>query len=163
MLISPQKHMLWVLIRIVRFLRKKIILQLSSNTLLISSSEWSNDKWDKTQRAKVTDHTMRLGKTSWTNWYMLTHICPVDFSILNDWTSPFPNLGVFRVLFHFYSISNRNSCKQTMQTLVRRRILRRLIWVCTVCLGPKNGTLGLYGLCHKFGPMTPVIVLHDLL
>ena len=26
-----------------------------------------------------------------------------------------------------------------MKTLIRRRILRRLIWVCTVCLCPKNG------------------------
>ena len=34
----------------------------------------------------------------------------------------------------FYSISNRNFCKQT--------VLRRLIWVCTVSLCPNNGTLG---------------------
>ena len=33
-----------------------------------------------------------------------------------------------------------------MKTLIRRRVLWRLIWVCTVCLCPKNGTLGLYGL-----------------
>ena len=33
-----------------------------------------------------------------------------------------------------------------MKTLIRRRELRRLTWVCTVCLCPKNGTLGLYGL-----------------
>ena len=33
-----------------------------------------------------------------------------------------------------------------MKTLIRRRVLRRLIWVCTICLCPKNGTLGLYGL-----------------
>ena len=33
-----------------------------------------------------------------------------------------------------------------MKTLIRRRVLRRLIWVCTVCLCPKNGTLGFYGL-----------------
>ena len=33
-----------------------------------------------------------------------------------------------------------------MKTLIRRRVLRRLIWVCIVCLCPKNGTLGLYGL-----------------
>ena len=55
---------------------------------------------------------------------------------------PFPILGVFGVLFHFYSISNRYSCWQTVKTLR----MRRLIWVCTVCLCPKNGTLGLYGL-----------------
>ena len=67
-------------------------------------------------------------------------------SILINWTSPFPILGVYGVFFHFYSISNRYSCWQTVKTLIRRRILRRLIWVCTVWLCPKNGTLDLYGL-----------------
>ena len=76
----------------------------------------------------------------------LTHICLVDFSILINWTSPFPILAVFGVRFHFHSILNRYSCQQTVKTLIRRRVLRRLIWVCTVCLCPKNGTLGLYGL-----------------
>ena len=33
-----------------------------------------------------------------------------------------------------------------MKTLIRRRVLRHLIWFCTVCLCPKNGMLGLYGL-----------------
>ena len=79
---------------------------------------------------------------------MLTHICQVDFSILINWTSPFPVLGVSGVLFHFYCtcISNRYSCQQTKKTLIRRHVLQRLIWVCTVCLCPKNGTIGLYGL-----------------
>ena len=75
-----------------------------------------------------------------------THICRVDPSIHINWTSPFPILRLSGVLFHFYSISNRYSCKQTVKTLIRHRVLRRLIWVCTVCLYPKNGTLGLYGL-----------------
>ena len=60
---------------------------------------------------------------------LLTHICLVDPSIFINWTSLFPILGVSGILFHF--------CKQTVQTL---------IWVCTVCLCPQNGTLGLYGL-----------------
>ena len=34
-------------------------------------------------------------------------------SILLSRTSPFIDFGVSSVLFHFYSISNRNSCKQT--------------------------------------------------
>ena len=38
----------------------------------------------------------------------LTHICLVDPSILINWTSQFPILGVSGVLF--YSISNRYSC-----------------------------------------------------
>ena len=33
-----------------------------------------------------------------------------------------------------------------MVTLIRRRVLRRLIWVCTVCLCPIKRALGLYGL-----------------
>ena len=48
-------------------------------------------------------------------------------------------LGVSGVFFHFYFISNRNSCEQTVYTLIRRRVLyylprshkrdTRLIWV----------------------------------
>ena len=38
---------------------------------------------------------------------LLTDICLMDPS---NWTSPFPILGMSGVLFHFYSISNRNSC-----------------------------------------------------
>ena len=56
------------------------------------------------------------------------------------------NFRVSGLLFHLCLIFNRNSCKQTVKTLIRRRVLRRLIWVCTVCLCPKNGALGLYGL-----------------
>ena len=49
-------------------------------------------------------------------WYnrmyqpQLTYICLVDWSILINWTNPFPVLGVSDVRFHFYSISNRYSC-----------------------------------------------------
>ena len=38
----------------------------------------------------------------------LTHICLVDLFILINWKSPFPILGVAGVLFHFYSIFDRN-------------------------------------------------------
>ena len=37
-------------------------------------------------------------------------------------------------------------CKQTLETLIRRRVLWRLIWICAVCLCPTKRTLGLYGL-----------------
>ena len=56
----------------------------------------------------------------WSCMAVLTHICPVNLSILINWTSPFPDFGVSGVLFHFYSISNRNSCEQTVQTMVRQ-------------------------------------------
>ena len=48
--------------------------------------------------------------------------------------SPSPILGVLGGSFHFYSNSNRTFCEQTVVTLIRRRVLRRLIWVCAVCL-----------------------------
>ena len=43
--------------------------------------------------------------------------------------------------FHFYPNFDRIFSKQTEETLIRRRVLRRLISVCTVCLCPtKKGT-----------------------
>ena len=38
----------------------------------------------------------------------------------------------------FYSNCNRRFCKQTVEIQIRRRFLRRLIWVCPVCLYPKK-------------------------
>ena len=75
----------------------------------------------------------------------LTHICLVDPSIHISWTSPLPVLGVSGVLFDFYYISNRYYSVSKVKTLIRRRVLWRLIWVCTVCLCPKNRAIGLYG------------------
>ena len=37
------------------------------------------------------------------------------------------------IYFYIQNISNRNSFKQTAQTQMRRRIMRRLIWVYAVC------------------------------
>ena len=59
----------------------------------------------------------------------------VDSSI-HIWMNPFPTLGMSGILFHFYSILNINSCKQTVYTLIRWRILWRLVLVYTVYLGP---------------------------
>ena len=44
--------------------------------------------------------------------------------------------GLLGGIFHFYSNSNTAFCKQMMETLIRRRVLWRLIWVCAVCLCP---------------------------
>ena len=44
-------------------------------------------------------------------------------------------------IFHFYSTFNRKFCKQTVENLIRRRVLRRLIWFCTVCRCPTKRTL----------------------
>ena len=76
----------------------------------------------------------------------LTHICLVDPSILINWMSPFPILGLSGVCFHFDSTFDRNFFKRPVKILIRRRVLRCLIRVCTVCLCPKNRKLGLYGL-----------------
>ena len=62
----------------------------------------------------------------------------MDLSILIIWMSPFRISEVSGVLFHFYFIFDRNSCQQTVKTLIRRRVLRRLILVYTVCLCPKK-------------------------
>ena len=36
-------------------------------------------------------------------------------------------------IFHFLSNSKRAFCKQIVANLIRRCVLRRLIWFCTVC------------------------------
>ena len=56
------------------------------------------------------------------------------------------SISIFRggwcIVFYFYFIFDTNSYKQTVKTLTRRRVPQCLIWVCTVCLCPNNGTLG---------------------
>ena len=42
-----------------------------------------------------------------------------------------------------------SNCKQKVEILIRRRVLRRLIWVCTVCLCPTKRTPNLYVLKNK--------------
>ena len=66
--------------------------------------------------------------------------CPISISR----TSQFQILGVLSGIVHFYSNSNRRFSEQTVETLIRRRVLRCLIWVCAVCLCPTKRTLGLY-------------------
>ena len=64
------------------------------------------------------------------NLYMLlTLICLENYAILIYWTSPFPFSRLSVAFFHFNFVVNKHFCK------------RRLIWVYTVCLGPRNGTL----------------------
>ena len=68
--------------------------------------------------------------------------------------------GVRWYFFRFYSNFNRKLCKQTVETLIRRRILWRLIWVCTICLCPTKRTLGIYGLkCNYFAFLIRSILL----
>ena len=55
------------------------------------------------------------------------------------------SVSVLRVVgcffFIFYSNLERTIYKQTVETLIRHRVLRRLIWVCTVCLFTTKRTL----------------------
>ena len=77
----------------------------------------------------------------------------MDPSILINWMSPFLVLGVSGV--HFYFISERHSCQQTVHTLIKRHVLRRLIWVYTVCLSPIYWTLGTSGLRLIYVTLNP--------
>ena len=49
-------------------------------------------------------------------------------------------------IFHFNPTFNEACCKQAVETQIRRRVLRRLIWFCTICLCPTKWTIGLYKL-----------------
>ena len=76
----------------------------------------------------------------------LTHLCQMYFPIPINWTSPFLILGLLGGFFHIYSNFKSNFWQQTVENLIGRRILQRLIWFCTVCQCSTKRTLGLYGL-----------------
>ena len=78
--------------------------------------------------------------------FFLTHLIQMEFPTVILWNSPFLFYGILGGIFHFYSNFNRTFCKQTVETLIRRRVLRRPIFVCTVCICPTKRMLGLYGL-----------------
>ena len=67
----------------------------------------------------------------------------MEFPTVINWTSPFPFKRLLHDIYHFYSNYNRRFCNRTVETLIRRRILWRLNWVCTVVW-----TLGLYRLIY---------------
>ena len=72
------------------------------------------------------------GRESWL--INLTHLSLMDLPTLISRMSLLPILGMLGSIFHFYSYFNRTFWKQTVETQIRRRVLRRLIWVCTYCL-----------------------------
>ena len=76
--------------------------------------------------------------TVWKNGYLwlrerniplLNPLSRMKFPISIGRTSLFQILEVLGGIFHSYSSSNRTFCEQTVETLIRRRVLRRLIWV----------------------------------
>ena len=70
----------------------------------------------------------------------------MQFPIHFNWTSPFSFKWMLVVNFQLYSNFHRIFCKQTAGNMIRRRILRRVIWLCTVCRCPIKRTPGLNGL-----------------
>ena len=58
------------------------------------------------------------------------------FSNLYELDEFISNFKVDRWYFSFYSNCSRTPCKQTLATLIRRWVLRHLIWVCTICICP---------------------------
>ena len=73
----------------------------------------------------------------------------IDLPTFISGTSSFPISGLLGGICHF-SPFNRIFCKQTVKILIRHRIMRCLIWVCTVCLCPIKRNLGLYGFMVLF-------------
>ena len=50
---------------------------------------------------------------------------------------------------------------QAVDTLIRRRILWRLVWICTVTLCSTNRKIGIYGLYNGFIALVKYIVDTD--
>ena len=71
----------------------------------------------------------------------ISHCYQLDLSIFV--------LRVFDGIFHCYSNLDRTIYKQTVETLIRRRVLRCLIWICTVCLFTTKRTLGIIWVTRK--------------
>ena len=85
-------------------------------------------------------------------WYIsryLSHKAEWNFPLILTGPVHFPFKPCWVVFFHFYSNFKRNFCKQTVENLIRRRVLRRLMWFCTVCRSATERTLGFYGLTNS--------------
>ena len=70
----------------------------------------------------------------------LTHLWQMDFPTIINWTNLFRILGFWGSMYQFPSNYESTFCKQTVETLIRRRVSRRLTWVCTVWLCPTKWT-----------------------
>ena len=65
-------------------------------------------------------------------------------------TCTFPILRVLVV--YFFTNFNRTHCQQTVKISIRRRDMRRLIWVFTVCLCSIKRALSVFGLILVLNP-----------
>ena len=95
--------------------------------------------------------------------HFLTNLSRLNFPISMGRTSLIQILGVLGGIFHFYSNSYRSFCKQTVETLIRRRILRRLVWVCAFCLylcpTKRIRTYQVLGRCLLFGQGSSIVCI----
>ena len=72
---------------------------------------------------------------------ILTHLCLMEFPPLSIGRLYFEFKGCW-VLSNLHFLSNLKSifCKQLVRDLIRRRVLRSLIWFCSVCRSPIKRT-----------------------
>ena len=89
-------------------------------------------KWVYSQTCRLS-HNVHVISHCFT---VLTHLNRMNFPSSINRTNLFLILGVIGGIFHIYSKVHLIFCKQTVKTLIRRRFIRQLIWVCTVCLCP---------------------------
>ena len=96
---------------------------------------------------KTTDNIANLRiKQKILNFY-LTHLRPLHSIGPDDFV--LRGVGVIFIFLNFY----RTFCKQTVETLIRYRVLLGLIWFCTVYLCPTKRTLGICGLIALYEKM----------
>ena len=92
--------------------------------------------------------------------FLLNPFMPNVFSHHYQFGESISNLrvGWLVVFLLFYSNFKRQFCKQTVENLIRRRVLWRLIWFCTVCRCPTKKTLGLYGLTDQESNVSRIFI-----
>ena len=76
----------------------------------------------------------------------LTHCILNRLSHTIYWENPISILGTSGYEIYIFLEENGKTILQTVETLIRRRVLRRLIWVCTVCQLPFYGSPDYNGL-----------------
>ena len=81
-----------------------------------------------------------------TKYICIYHVYPVHITHCTEWTHPHSILEEFNFNFRYVRLWDLGFARekwlhnlQTVETLIRRRVLRRLIWVCTVCQIPFLG------------------------
>ena len=103
-----------------------------------------------TARAPEIRELVKLYKLYWLRLLSVNPFMPNGISHCYQLDQPISVFkGCLAVFFDFIQILMEHSVyKQTVETLIRRCIVRRLVWVSTVCLCPTKRTLGLYELMN---------------